>query len=128
MVENVACSSQRYHLVVCNRSNGVKFAQPQTTVDSLGVSGRHRMYDDRHMLKVVQQHATASALNNQEAIATFLLLLNWTENSTNAACIDNKDVCTIFGTSQRKVCATCHFSTSKAKHHPCQYQHGACVS
>ena len=41
------------------------------------------MYDDKHMLKIVQ-HATASALNNQEATATFLLLLNWMENSTNA--------------------------------------------
>jgi hypothetical protein len=33
------------------------------------------MYDDKHMLKVVQ-HATASALNSQEATATFLLLPN----------------------------------------------------
>ena len=40
------------------------------------------MYDDKHMLKVVQ-HATASALNYQEATATFLLLPNWMENSTN---------------------------------------------
>ena len=43
------------------------------------------MNDDKHMLKVVQ-HATASALNNQEATATFLLLPNWMENSTNAPC------------------------------------------
>jgi hypothetical protein len=35
------------------------------------------------MLKVVQP-ATASALNNQEATATFLLLPDWMENSTNA--------------------------------------------
>ena len=51
------------------------------------------------MLKVVQ-HATASAINNQEATATFLLLPNWMENSTNAfhkTCSDNKDVCTILG-------------------------------
>ena len=44
------------------------------------------------------QYATASALNNQEATATFLLLPNWMENSTNAfhkTCTDNKDVCTI---------------------------------
>ena len=68
------------------------------------------MYDDKHMLKVVQ-HATASALNNQEATATFLLynqeatatfllLPNRTEYSTNAfhkTCTDNKDVCTILG-------------------------------
>jgi len=33
------------------------------------------MYDTKHMLKVVQ-HATASAFNNQEATATFLLLPN----------------------------------------------------
>ena len=33
----------------------------------------HLMYDDKHMLKVVQ-HATASAFYNQEATATFLLL------------------------------------------------------
>jgi len=39
----------------------------------------HPMYDDKHMLKVVQ-HATASALNNQEATATFLLLPNWMES------------------------------------------------
>jgi hypothetical protein len=46
------------------------------------------------MLKVVQ-HATAPALNNQEATATFLLLPNWMESSTNAlhkTCTDNKDV------------------------------------
>jgi hypothetical protein len=57
------------------------------------------MCDDKHMLKVVQ-HATASALNNQEATITFLLLLNWMENSTNAfhkACTDSNDVCTIHG-------------------------------
>jgi hypothetical protein len=57
------------------------------------------MCDDKHMLKVVQ-HAPASALNNQEAIATFLLLLNWMENSTNAfqkTCTENKDICTILG-------------------------------
>jgi hypothetical protein len=41
------------------------------------------MYDDKLMLKVVQ-HATASALDNQEATATFLLLPNWMGNSTNA--------------------------------------------
>jgi hypothetical protein len=35
----------------------------------------HPKYDDKHMLKVVQ-HATAPALNNQEATATFLLLPN----------------------------------------------------
>ena len=61
----------------------------------------HPMYDDKHMLKIVQ-HATTSALNNQEATATFLLLRipNWMENSTNAfhkMCTDNKDVCTILG-------------------------------
>jgi hypothetical protein len=39
------------------------------------------MYDDKHMLKVVQ-HATVSALNNHEATATFLLLPNWMDNST----------------------------------------------
>jgi len=47
------------------------------------------------MLKIVQ-HATAFALHNQEATATFLLLPNWMENSTNAF-HDNKDVCTILG-------------------------------
>jgi hypothetical protein len=55
------------------------------------------MCDDKHMLKVVQ-HATSSALNDQGATATFLLLPNWMENSTNAfhkTCTDNKDVCTI---------------------------------
>jgi hypothetical protein len=36
-----------------------------------GISIRHSMYDDKHMLKIVQ-YATASALNNQEAIATLL--------------------------------------------------------
>jgi hypothetical protein len=37
----------------------------------------------KHMLEVIQ-HTTASALNNQEATATFLLFPNWMENSTNA--------------------------------------------
>jgi len=86
------------------------------------------MYDNKHMLKVVQ-HATASALNNQEATATFVLLLpNWLENSTNAfhnTCADNKDVCTILEVSQRQKCNRCHSYTSKAKHHPRQWQHGA---
>ena len=64
-----------------------------------GFSICHPMYHNKHMLKVVQ-HATASAINNQEATATFLLLPNWMENSTNAfhkTCSDNKDVCTILG-------------------------------
>jgi hypothetical protein len=39
------------------------------------------MYDNKHMLKVVQ-HATVCALNNQKATAIFLLLPNWMENST----------------------------------------------
>jgi hypothetical protein len=34
------------------------------------------MYDDKYMLEVVQ-HETASALNNQGATTTFLLLPNW---------------------------------------------------
>jgi hypothetical protein len=49
----------------------------------IGVSICHLMYDDKHMLKVVQ-HASASALNFQEATATSLLLPNWMANSTNA--------------------------------------------
>jgi hypothetical protein len=62
------------------------------------------MYDDKLMLKVVQD-ATASALNNQEATTTFLLLPNWMENSTNAfhkTCTDNKDVCTLLETSHKE--------------------------
>jgi hypothetical protein len=57
------------------------------------------MYDNKHMLKVVQ-HATASASNNQEATTYFLLLPDCMENSTNAfhqICINNKNVCTITG-------------------------------
>ena len=68
------------------------------------VSICHSMYDDKLMLKVVQD-ATASALNNQEAIATFLLLPNRMENSTNAfhkTCTDNKDVCTLLETSHKE--------------------------
>jgi hypothetical protein len=71
-------------------------------------------------IKVVQ-HATASALNNQEATAAFLLLPTWMENSTNAfhkMRTDNKDVCTILGNIPKTMCATCHSSTSKAKHYP----------
>jgi len=72
-----------------------------------GFSICHPMYDNKHMLKVVQ-HATASALNNQEATATFLQLSNWMENSTNAlhkTCTDDKDVCTILGyIPKKKVC------------------------
>ena len=52
------------------------------------------MHDDKHMLKVVQ-HAAASALINEEELATFILLLNWTESSTNAfhkTSTDNKEV------------------------------------
>jgi len=59
----------------------------------------HPMYDNKHMLKVVQ-HATASASNNQEATTYFLLLPDCMENSTNAfhqICINNKNVCTITG-------------------------------
>jgi hypothetical protein len=51
------------------------------------------------MLKV-GQHATASALNNQETPTTFILLPNWIENSTNAfhkTCADNKNVCAMLG-------------------------------
>jgi len=40
-----------------------------------GFSICHSMYDDKHMLKVVQ-HATAFALNNQVATAIFMLLPN----------------------------------------------------
>ena len=62
------------------------------------------MYDNKHMLKVVQ-HAITSALNKQEAIDTFLLLPNWMDNNTNAfhkTCTDNKDVCTLLETSHKK--------------------------
>ena len=91
----------------------------------------HPMYDDKHMRKVVQ-HATTSALNNQEATATFLLLPYWMENSTNAfyiTCTDNRDVCTILiSIPKTKVCYI--HSSQQAKHHPCQKQHhvGACAS
>jgi hypothetical protein len=64
-----------------------------------GFSICHSMYGDKQMLKGVQ-HATASALNNQEATSTFLLLPNWMGNSTSAfhkTCTDNKDVCTLLG-------------------------------
>ena len=80
------------------------------------------------MLKVVQP-ATASALNNQEATATFLLLPDWMENSTNAftkPALTTRMFALFLETSKRQKCATCHSSTSsKAKHHPCQMQHGA---
>jgi hypothetical protein len=95
------------------------FKHPHSSLDS--PSAIRPMYDDKHMLKVVQ-HATPSALNkNQEAIATFLLLPNWMENSTNAfhkICTDNKDG-TFLGNIPKINCATCHSYTSKAKHHPC---------
>ena len=72
-----------------------------------GFSICHPMYDEKHMLKVVQ-HATASTLKNQEATATFLLLPNWMENSTNAfhkTCTDNRDFCTILrNIPKTKVC------------------------
>jgi len=65
------------------------------------------MYDDKHMLKVVQ-HAAASALINEEELATFILLPNRTESSNNAfhkTSTDNRDVCTILGNiPQSKVC------------------------
>jgi hypothetical protein len=72
------------------------------------------MYDDKHMLKVVQ-NATASALNNQEATATFLLLPNWMENSTSAfhrTCTGNKDVCALLGNNFK----------SKVRYMPLLYQ------
>ena len=95
-----------------------------------GFSICHPMYDNTHMLKVVH-YATASASNNQEASASFLLFPNWMENSTNGFHItvtDNKDVCTFLGNIPKRKCATRHSSTSKAKHHPCQKQHGAYAS
>ena len=76
----------------------------------IGFSICYPVYDDKEMLKVAQ-HATAPALLNQKAAATFLLLPNWMENSTNAF--------------HRRACATCHSYTSKAKH---QKQHGAYAS
>jgi hypothetical protein len=48
-----------------------------------GFSICHPIYDDKHILKVVQ-HATAFALNNQVATAIFILLPNWMENSIHA--------------------------------------------
>jgi len=72
-----------------------------------GFSICNPMYDNKHMLKVVQ-HAAASALINEEELATFILLPNWTESSTNAfhkTSTDNRDVCTILGIiPQSKVC------------------------
>jgi len=41
------------------------------------------------VLKVVQ-HATASALNNQEVTTTFLLLPYWIESSTLLACLGQR--------------------------------------
>jgi len=61
-------------------------------------------YDDKDVLKIVQ-YATVCALNYQEATATFLLLTNWMEISTNAfhkTCTDNKDVCTPLGNPKGK--------------------------
>jgi hypothetical protein len=84
------------------------------------------MYDDKHMLKVVQ-HATASALNNQEATTNFLLLPNWMENSNNAFHKINlhwqQGCLHYFWKYPRSKCATCHSYISKAKHHPCLKQH-----
>jgi hypothetical protein len=83
------------------------------------------MYDDKNMLKVVQ-HATASALNNQEASATFLLLPNWMKNSTNAfhkTCTDNEEIC-ILSWKYPKDKTRYMPLLSKAKHQPCQKQLG----
>jgi len=90
-----------------------------------GFSFCHPMYDDKHMLIVVQ-HATASTLNDQEAIAIFLLLPKWTGSNAHACtkpALTTKMFATFLEISQRQKCATCHSSTSKAKHHPCQKQH-----
>ena len=51
----------------------------------------------------------------QEATATFLLLPNWMENSTNAfhkICTDNKDVCIVLG----------NIPKTKVRYMPLQYQ------
>ena len=64
-----------------------------------GFSICHPMFHDEHISKVVQ-HATASALNNQEATTTLLRLPEWIKDSINAfhkTCTDSKDVCTILG-------------------------------
>jgi len=94
-----------------------------------GFSICHPMYDDKHMLRVVQ-HATAFALNNQKATANFQLLPNWMENSTNGfnkTCTDNKDVCTILGNILKtKVCYMPLLYQQSKRHH--QKQHGAYAS
>jgi hypothetical protein len=97
-----------------------------------GFSICHRKYDDKHTFKVVQ-HTTASSLNNQEAIATFMLLPNWVETAptlfTKPALATRMRMFALFlEIPQRKKCATCHSSTSKAKHQFCQKQHGAYAS
>jgi hypothetical protein len=75
------------------------------------------MYDNKHMLKVVQ-HAITSALNKQEAIDTFLLLPNWMDNNTNAfhkTCTDNKHVCTTYDWKYPKDKSALHAAFQPAK-------------
>jgi hypothetical protein len=88
-----------------------------------GFSICHPMYDDKHMLKVVN-HATASALSNQEAIATFLLLPNWMQKQHQQNLHWQHGSLLI----PKKKCAACHSSTSNAEHHPYQKQYGAYAS
>jgi len=74
------------------------------------------MYDDKHMLKAVQ-HATASALNNNQK-ATATKLDRKQRQRFSQKLHDNKDVCTILGNiPKKKKMRDMPLLTSKAKHH-----------
>jgi hypothetical protein len=78
------------------------------------------MYDDKHMLKVVQ-HATTSALNNQEATATasYSSQTGW----RTAPTLFTKPVCLHYFWKEK----ACYMPLlyQQTIHHPCQKQHEA---
>jgi len=91
-----------------------------------GFSICHPMYDNKHMLKVVQ-HATASALKNQEATATFLLLPNWMKTAPTLftkPALATRMFALYLEISQRQKYATCHSSPAKQNTTPARSNMG----
>ena len=103
------------------------FRKDTFSVQFAGSSFCHPVYDNKHMLKV-EQHPTASALiliSKRQPLLSYCSKTGW---KTAPTLFRKLALTTRMFALYWEKCTTCHSSTSKAKHYPCQKQHGAYAS
>ena len=91
----------------------------------------HPKHDDDKQILIIMQHATASALNDQEGTAIILLLQIEKKKAPmpfTKPALTTKMFALFSELSQKQKLAIRHSYTSIAKYHPCQKQNGAYVS